>query len=47
MGNRQFWVYILASASGNAMYIGVTNNLENRLQSIDPARAVSSPSNIA
>jgi putative endonuclease len=31
MGDRQFWIYILASASGNAMYIGVTNNLENRL----------------
>jgi putative endonuclease len=31
MGARQFWVYILTSASGNAMYIGVTNNLENRV----------------
>ncbi|HKV14000.1 MAG TPA: GIY-YIG nuclease family protein [Reyranella sp.] len=31
MSSRQFWVYILTSASGNAMYIGVTNNLENRL----------------
>ncbi len=31
MGNRQFWVYILTSANGNAMYIGVTNNLENRI----------------
>jgi putative endonuclease len=31
MGQRQFWVYILTSASGNAMYIGVTNNLENRV----------------
>jgi putative endonuclease len=31
MSGRQFWVYILISASGNAMYIGVTNNLENRV----------------
>jgi putative endonuclease len=31
MNGRQFWVYILTSASGNAMYIGVTNNLEKRL----------------
>jgi putative endonuclease len=31
MGQRQFWVYILTGASGNAMYIGVTNNLENRV----------------
>ena len=31
MSNRQFWVYILTSALGNAMYIGVTNNLENRV----------------
>jgi putative endonuclease len=26
-----FWVYVLTSASGNAMYIGVTNSLEKRL----------------
>src|SRR5260370_19972202 len=31
MSTRQFWVYILTSGSGNAMYIGVTNNQENRL----------------
>ena len=31
MRNRQFWVYILTISSGNAMYIGVTNNLENRV----------------
>jgi putative endonuclease len=31
MSGRQFWIYILASGSGNAMYIGVTNNLENRI----------------
>jgi putative endonuclease len=31
MNDRRFWVYILNSASGNALYIGVTNNLENRL----------------
>jgi putative endonuclease len=31
MNGRQFWVYILASGSGNAMYIGVTNSLEKRL----------------
>ncbi|MBS0548654.1 MAG: GIY-YIG nuclease family protein [Proteobacteria bacterium] len=31
MSARQYWVYILTSASGNAMYIGVTNNLENRV----------------
>ena len=31
MSGRQFCVYILTSASGNAMYIGVTNNLEKRL----------------
>jgi putative endonuclease len=31
MNGRQFWVYILTSGSGNAMYIGVTNSLEKRL----------------
>ena len=31
MGARQYWVYILTSSSGNAMYIGVTNSLERRL----------------
>ncbi len=31
MGQRQFWVYILTSSSGNAMYIGVTNSLERRI----------------
>jgi len=31
MSNRQFWVYILTSSSGTAMYVGVTNNLENRV----------------
>ena len=31
MNARQYWVYILTSGSGNAMYIGVTNNLENRI----------------
>ncbi len=28
---RSYWVYILVSMNGNAMYIGVTNNLENRI----------------
>jgi putative endonuclease len=32
MEERRYWVYILVSASGNAMYIGVTNNLEKRLR---------------
>ena len=27
----RYWVYILVSMSGNAMYIGVTYNLENRM----------------
>ena len=31
MGARQYWVYILTSSSGNAMYIGVTNSLERRV----------------
>ena len=31
MSDRQFWVYILNSASGNALYIGITNNLEKRV----------------
>lgn len=31
MSARQYWVYILASGSGNAMYIGVINDLERRL----------------
>ena len=31
MSDRQYWVYVLASGSGNAMYIGVTNNLEKRV----------------
>jgi putative endonuclease len=31
MNNRQFWIYILTSNNGNAMYVGVTNNLENRV----------------
>ena len=31
MGTRQYWTYILVSGSGNAMYIGVTNDLERRI----------------
>jgi putative endonuclease len=31
MSTRQCWVYILASGSGNAMYIGITNDLERRI----------------
>jgi putative endonuclease len=31
MGTRQYWIYILVSSSGNAMYIGVTNDLERRI----------------
>ena len=31
MGTRQYWSYILVSGSGNAMYIGVTNDLERRI----------------
>jgi putative endonuclease len=31
MGGRQYWVYFMNSASGNALYIGVTNNLEKRV----------------
>ncbi|CAN5612898.1 GIY-YIG nuclease family protein [soil metagenome] len=31
MSGRQYWVYIMNSASGNALYIGVTNNLEKRV----------------
>jgi len=31
MNARQYWVYILSSGSGNAMYIGVTNDLERRI----------------
>jgi putative endonuclease len=31
MGTRQYWICILVSGSGNAMYIGVTNDLERRL----------------
>ncbi|WP_428675032.1 GIY-YIG nuclease family protein [Reyranella sp.] len=31
MTDRQCWVYALASGSGNAMYIGVTNDLEKRV----------------
>ena len=31
MGIRQYWIYILVSGSGNAMYIGVTNNIERRI----------------
>jgi len=31
MGPRQYWIYILVSGSGNAMYIGVTNDLERRI----------------
>ena len=26
-----YWVYILTNASRNVMYVGVTNNLENRI----------------
>ena len=29
--NKKYWVYILASESG-VLYIGVTNNLERRIQ---------------
>lgn len=28
---RQYWTYILGSGSGNAMDIGVTNDLERRI----------------
>ncbi len=31
MADRNYWIYVLVSMSGNAMSIGVTNNLENRL----------------
>jgi len=31
MGTRQYWTYIMASSSGNALYIGVTNDLERRV----------------
>lgn len=31
MGIRQYWIYILVSGSGNAMYISVTNNIERRI----------------
>jgi putative endonuclease len=31
MSARQYSVYILSSGSGNAMYIGATNNLERRI----------------
>ncbi len=31
MGPRQYWIYILVSGSGNAMYIGVTSYLERRI----------------
>ena len=31
MGIRQYWIYILVSGSGNAMYIGVTNDIERRI----------------
>ena len=31
MGTRQYWTDILVSSSGNAMYIGVTNDLERRI----------------
>jgi len=28
---QTFWVYILTNISRNVMYVGVTNNLENRI----------------
>lgn len=31
MGARQYWTYIMVSGSGNAMYVGVTNDLERRV----------------
>ncbi len=31
MSERRYWVYILTSNCGNAMYIGVTNDLERRV----------------
>jgi putative endonuclease len=30
MGNRSYWVYILASGRNGTLYIGVTNSLERR-----------------
>ena len=32
MRNYNYYVYILTSNNGRAMYIGFTNNLERRLQ---------------
>jgi putative endonuclease len=31
MRERSYWIYMMASGSGNALYIGVTNDLERRL----------------
>ncbi len=31
MSARQYWIYVLVSGSGNAMYIGVTGDLERRI----------------
>ena len=31
MSTRHYWIYIMASSSGNALYIGVTNGLERRV----------------
>ncbi len=32
MNKRRFYVYILTSYNGNALYIGVTNNLPRRIK---------------
>ena len=29
---HQYWVYMVTNAYGNVLYIGVTNNLERRIQ---------------
>jgi putative endonuclease len=31
MGTRHYWIYTMASGSGNSMYIGATNDLERRV----------------
>jgi len=42
-----YWVYILASAPGGTLYVGVTNNLVRRTYQHREGKVAGSPKNTA